>query len=142
MHLMGEKLLDQDLVMNVAVSVKIPIFSGGKTRNKVLAAKEELARQQLEEQSLREKMSLDLRKRADELEEAGLELQMKRQNLQQSEENLRISRKAYAVGNQTLSDLLTAQLLWQQSFADFVEAKFEQNIKYVMWQKAAGKIVY
>ena len=142
MHLMGEKLLDQDLVLNAAISVKIPIFSGGKTRNKILAAKEELARQQLEEKSLREKMNLDLRKRADELEEAGLDLQMKRQNLLQSEENLRISRKAYEVGNQTLSDLLTAQLLWQQGFADFVEAKFEQNIKYVMWQKAAGKIVY
>ncbi len=142
MQVKGEKLLDQDLVLNAAISVKIPIFSGGKTRNKILAAKEELARQQLEEKSLREKMNLDLRKRADELEEAGLEFQMKRQNLQQSEENLRISRKAYQVGNQTLSDLLTAQLLWQQSFADFVEAKFEQNIKYVMWQKAAGKIDY
>lgn len=142
MHLMGEKLLDQDLVMNVAFTVKIPIFHGGQTRNKILAAKEDLARQQLEQQNLREKMTLDLQQRADALEEAGLNLRMQRQTLDQSEENLRISRKAYQVGNQTLSDLLAAQLLWQQSYADFVEAKFEQNIKYLMWQKAAGKIDY
>lgn len=142
MELNGEKFLNGDLSMNVAVSVKIPIFHGGKNRNKVLAAKEELARQQLEEQSLREKMTLDLQKRADELEEASLELLLKRQDLGQSEENLRVSRKAYQVGNETLSNLLTAQLLWQQSYANYVEAKFEQNIKYVMWQKAAGKIEY
>lgn len=142
MQLKGEKLLDWDLAMNVAFSVKIPLFTGGKNRNKVLAAKEELARQQLEEQSLREKMTLDLQKRADDLEEASLELLLKRQDLEQCEENLRVSRKAYEVGNETLSSLLTAQLLWQQSYADYVEAKFEQNIKYVMWQKAAGKIEY
>ena len=87
-------------------------------------------------------MTLDLQKWADELEEASLELLLKRQDLGQSEENLRVSRKAYQVGNETLSNLLTAQLLWQQSYANYVEAKFEQNIKYVMWQKAAGKIEY
>lgn len=141
-HLMGDRLFERDLILSMAFSVKIPIFHAGQSRNKVLAAKEEFARQQIEEQSLREKLNLDLQQRADALEEAGLDLEMKRHNLEQSQENLRVCRVAYGVGNGTLSDLLTAQLLWQQAYADFIEAKFEQNIQFVKWQKAAGKIYY
>ena len=51
-----------------------------------------------------------------------------------------MSRKAYSVGYETLSDLLTAQVLWQQAYADWVEAKYQQRIKFVKWQQAAGKL--
>ena len=65
---------------------------------------------------------------------------MRRHSLEQCAENLRMSRKAYSVGFETLSDLLTAQLLWQQAYADLVEAKYQQSIKIVKWKKAAGRL--
>ena len=85
-------------------------------------------------------MNLELQQQANEVEEAGLELVMRRRNLEQCAENLRMSRKAYSVGYERLSELLTAQLLWQQAYAELVEAKYQQSIKIVKWQKAAGRL--
>lgn len=140
MKLADEKLLSRNLFFNVGVALKIPIFHGGQSQSKVQAAKEELARQRLEQQSLSEKMNLELQQQANEVEEAGLELAMRRRNLEQCAENLRMSRKAYSVGYERLSELLTAQLLWQQAYAELVEAKYQQSIKIVKWQKAAGRL--
>ncbi len=138
--LAGEKFLSHNLMFDVGVSLKIPIFNGGQHYNKMQAAKEELERSRLERESLSEKMNLELQQQANEAEEAGLEVKMRRRSLEQCAENLRMSRKAYSVGYETLSELLTAQLLWQQAYAELVEAKYQQNIKIVKWQKAAGRL--
>ncbi|MBR1517025.1 MAG: TolC family protein, partial [Bacteroidales bacterium] len=65
---------------------------------------------------------------------------MRQRNVEQCEENLRISKKAYSVGMESLSELLTAQLLWQQAYAEMVESKFQLKNKMMKWRKAAGKI--
>ena len=139
-HVIGEKLLNHHLTFNACVMLKVPIFHAGETRHKVLAAKEDLASQRLQQESLNEKMNLDLQQKANEVEEASLELTMRHRSMEQCAENLRMSRKAYSVGYETLSDLLTAQVLWQQAYADWVEAKYQQRIKFVKWQQAAGKL--
>jgi outer membrane protein TolC len=138
MELMGKKILDRKGMMNVGVSLTIPITHGNQTRNKVKAAKEEVQRQRMEQASLNEKMLLEQQQLANEVEEARMELIMRQQNLEQCAENLRISKMAYSVGYESLSDLLTAQLLWQQAYAELIEAKYLLNMKAVKWRKTAG----
>jgi outer membrane protein TolC len=138
MELMGKKILDRKGMMNVGVSLTIPITHGNQTRNKVKAAKEEVQRQRMEQASLNEKMLLEQQQLANEVEEARMELIMRQQNLEQCAENLRISKMAYSVGYESLSDLLTAQLLWQQAYAELIETKYLLNIKAVKWRKTAG----
>jgi outer membrane protein TolC len=67
---------------------------------------------------------------------------MRQRNLEQCDENLRVSRKAYSVGYETLSELLTAQLLWQQAYAELVESRYQLKSKVVKWRKAAGRLFY
>lgn len=141
LELSREKVLDREFVFNVGIFLKIPIYHAGQSRSKVMAAKEDLARLCLERESLQEKMILELQQQTNEVEEAGLELAMRRSSLEQCAENLRMSRKAYSVGSETLSELINAQLLWQQAYAEMVEAKFQHNIKIVKWQKDAGKLL-
>ena len=96
--------------------------------------------EQLRQQELADKMKLDLQQQANEVDEAKLELQLRKRNLEQCEEHLRISRNAYSVGMETLSDLLTAQVMWQEAYAELVESRYQAKVKMMKWRKAAGKL--
>ena len=85
-------------------------------------------------------MNLDLQQQANDVDEAQLELQLRKRNLEQCEENLHLSRSAYSVGMETLSDLLTAQVLWQEAYAQLVESRYMAKVKMMKWRKAAGRI--
>lgn len=141
-EIMGDKLLDRKPVFTVGVSVKVPLFHAGENKKKVRAAKEELAQSRLEQESLNEKMSLELQKLTNEVDESQLELDMRIRSLEQCDENLRMSRKSYSVGYEPISDLLEAQLLWQQAYAELAEARYQKNLKTVKWLKAAGQLSY
>jgi len=136
----GSKMFKFKPMFNAMVSLKVPIFHLNQTTNKIRAAKEELNQQRMEQQSLCEKMDLELQQQVNEVDEANLEVALRKRNLEQCEENLRISRKSYDVGYETLSDLLTAQLLWQQAYAELVETKYQLKNKLIKWRKAAGKL--
>lgn len=136
----GSKMFKFKPMFNAMVSLKVPIFHMNETTNKIRAAKEELNQQRMEQQSLCEKMDLELQQQVNEVDEANLEVALRKRNLEQCEENLRISRKSYDVGYETLSDLLTAQVLWQQAYAELVETKYQLKNKLIKWRKAAGKL--
>ena len=85
-------------------------------------------------------MMMDLQQQANEVDEARLELQLRKRNLDQCEENLHISHSAYSVGMETLSDLLTAQVLWQEAYAQLIESRYTAKVKMMKWRKAAGRI--
>lgn len=140
MEMLGNKLFNHKFNFTVGAQLKIPLFHGFETRHKVAAAKEELVQSRLIQEDLAGKMNLDLQQQANNVDEAQLEVRLRERNLEQCEENLRISRKAYSVGMEKLSELLTAQLLWQQAYADLVESRYQAKLKMMKWRKAAGRI--
>ena len=140
MEMLGNKLFNHKFNFTVGAQLKIPLFHGFETRHKVAAAKEELVQSRLMQEDLAGKMNLDLQQQANNVDEAQLEVRLRERNLEQCEENLRISRKAYSVGMEKLSELLTAQLLWQQAYADLVESRYQAKLKMMKWRKAAGRI--
>ena len=139
-ELMGKKLFDKKFDVAAGVVLKVPIFHANEGRNKVLAAKEELEQERLNQGNLVEKMNLELQQQANLVDEAMLELTLRQRNLEQCQENLRVSQKSYAVGLETLSDLLNAQLLWQQAYAELAESKYQAKTKMMQWRKAAGRL--
>lgn len=141
----GMEMLDQRLFRSKAtasamVSLKVPLYHAGEVHHKVQAAKAEWQRQRVERQNLLEKMDLELMQQAQLLEEAQLEYRLRQRHLEQCAENLRVSRKSYDVGLEPLSDLLAAQLLWQQAYADKAEAAYQLKSCRVKWLKAAGRL--
>lgn len=141
----GLEFLDQRLfrhkpVATAMISVKMPIYHAGEVRHKVAAAKADLERQRVEREEHMEKMELELQQKANLLRETKLELQLRERHLQQCEENLRISRRSYDVGLESLSDLLTAQVLWQEAYASQAEARYKLKSRWMAWRKAAGRL--
>ncbi len=140
MELLDNKLFRHKFNMAVGAVLKIPLFHANETRHKVAAAKEALQKELLRQEEYTDKMNLDLQRQANDVDEAKLELQLRKRNLSQCEENLNISRSAYSVGMETLSDLLTAQVLWQEAYAQLVESRYTAKVKMMKWRKAAGRI--
>jgi outer membrane protein TolC len=140
MELLNQKLFRHKFNIAVGAVLKVPLFHANETRHKVAAAKEAYQQELLRKEELTEKLNLDLQQQANDLDEARLELQLRKRNLDQCEENLNISRSAYTVGMETLSDLLTAQVLWQEAYAQLVESRYLAKVKMMKWRKAAGRI--
>ena len=140
MELQNSKLFRSKCNMAVGAVLKVPLFHANETKHKVAAAKEALQQELLRQEELTDKMNLDLQQQANEVDEAQLELQLRKRNLEQCEENLHLSRSAYSVGMETLSELLTAQVLWQEAYAQLIESRYMAKVKMMKWRKAAGRI--
>ena len=140
MQLQDNKLFRSNFNVAVGAVLKVPLFHANETKHKVAAAKEAFHQELLRQEELTDKMNLDLQQQANDMDEAQLELQLRKRNLEQCEENLHLSRCAYSVGMETLSDLLTAQVLWQEAYAQLVESRYMAKVKMMKWRKAAGRI--
>lgn len=122
------------------LNVQIPLFHFGERANKIKAARAKLQQTQLERDNLNEQMLLELTQAANNLDEAQLECEIAERSLQQADENRRVSRSQYDAGMETLSDHLEAQSLWQQAWQTHVESRYQLYLKYIAYQKAAGKL--
>ena len=136
-ELAGKRLLD-DGTMSVGVAVKVPLDFFGGVGNKVRSAKAAYQVAQLEEQDLVEQMQLELSQCRNMYEEALKEQNICKFALEQASENMRLSKQQYEVGTEPLSDYLEAQAMWQQCYADVVNARCQRMLTYIRLLKASG----
>ena len=119
--------------------MSIPLYHFGEGRNKVRAARMEAEQAQLEQQDLTEQMQLEATREANNVDEALLELDVTTRSLAQAAENLRMAGKSYNAGMEPLSDLLEAQVLYQQALARQVEARCQLSLSVSRYRKATGQ---
>ncbi len=138
-ELADKKLFDKPTAA-VMLNVTVPLYHANKGINKVRSARLAAERAQLEQADLVEQMNLELAQAANNLDEAFLEVSLAEKSLAQSEENLRASRSGYDLGTESLSDLLEAQTLWQQSYAKLANARASLFVAATKYRKAAGQL--
>ena len=142
-YLNGLKLNDRRLLdggnFGALLNVSIPLYHFGEGRNKVRAARMEAEQAQLEQQDLTEQMQLEATREANNVDEALLELDVTTRSLAQAAENLRMAGKSYNAGMEPLSDLLEAQVLYQQALARQVEARCQLSLSVSRYRKATGQ---
>lgn len=139
LELNGSKLLD-DWNFHVGVQISIPLFDFGKRMNKIKSAKAQYVRMQAEREDINEQLMLEMAQSANNLDEALLERKLAESSVGSAEENLRTSRLQYEKGVELISDYLEAQTLWQQAQQTRVDARINCYLKWLEYQKAAGKI--
>ena len=71
--------------------------------------------------------------------EAQQQLDISQRSIRQSEENLRIHRDYYKAGTSTMSDLLEAQLLYQQSLDKHTDAYADLQNKLLEYRQSSGQ---
>ena len=133
-------LLDNDHTFGmVFASVSIPISDWWSGSHAVKRKK--IAQQQAEEQLVDNSQLLKIRMQNawNNVEEARQQLQIAQRSIEQAEENLRLNRDYYKAGTSKMSDLLEAQLFYQQSLDRRTDAFADYQNKLLEYRQATGQ---
>ena len=120
-----------------SVSVPISDWWGGSHAVK----RKKIAQQQAEEQLVDNSQLLKIRMQNawNNVEEARQQLQIAQRSIEQAEENLRLNRDYYKAGTSKMSDLLEAQLFYQQSLDRRTDAFADYQNKLLEYRQATGQ---
>ncbi len=135
----GSKLLDNQNFL-VGVQVSIPIFNFGRRVDKIKSARAQYAQVQAEREDTDERLTLEMNRSLNDLDEALLERRLAESSVVSAEENLRASRLQYEKGAESLSDHLEAQTLWLQARQTWVETRIDCYLRWLEYRKAIGRI--
>ena len=119
------------------VSVPISEWWGGSHAVK----RRKIAYQQAQEQLADNAELLEIRMQnsKNKVEEAYQQLQLAQRSIEQAKENLRLNRDYYRAGTSRMSDLLEAQLLYQQACDKHTDAFAEYQNKLLEYRQSIGQ---
>lgn len=135
-----EHVLDQGHTFaNVYVTVSIPITDwwGGSHNMKKRKLETQIAKTQLEDDS--QLLVIAMTNAWNDLTTAYSQMEIARESINQSSENLRLNQNYYNAGTVTVTDLLKAQTLYQQSRDMFVDAYGQFQLKKLTYLQATGR---
>ena len=119
------------------ISVPISDWWGGSHAIK----RKKIAQQQAEEQLAdnSELLKIRMQNAWNNVEESRQQLEIAQRSIEQAEENLRLNRDYYKAGTSKMSDLLEAQLLYQQSLDRRTDAFADYQNKLLEYRQTTGQ---
>ena len=120
-----------------SVSVPISDWWGGSHAIKRRNMEQQKAQEQLEDSS--QKLKIRMQSAWNDVLESYEQLGIAERSIEQAEENLRLNRNYYQAGTSTMSDLLQAQLLYQQARDKRTDAFSDYHNKLLEYRQATGQ---
>lgn len=133
-------LMDKDHNFGmVFATVNVPISDwwGGSHAIKRKKIEQQKAIEQLNDNA--ELLTIRMQMAWNDVEEAYQQLGITQRSIEQAEENLRINRNTYQAGTSTMSNLLEAQLLYQQALDGRTEQFADYQNKLLEYKQAIGQ---
>ena len=133
-------LLDNDRSFGMVfatVSVPISDWWGGSHAIKRKKLEQQQAQEQLYDNA--ELLKIRMQSAWNSVEESYQQLLLAQRSIEQAEENLRLNRDYYNAGMSKMSDLLEAQMLYQQSCDKRTDAFAEYQNKLLEYRQATGQ---
>ena len=134
-HLMDKS--QNNLVGMFTVSVPISSWWGGS--HDIKRQKLQMESSLDDKQNQSEMLVIRMRKAWNDLNDAHKQVAIAQVSIAQSEENLRLNTDYYQAGTSTISDVLDAQTLYQQSRDKYVESVAKYQIKKREYLQATGR---
>lgn len=129
-----------DFTFNAGVSLNIPVFHWGEKKLKKHIEQRNIEKAEYELDKNTELISLEIHQAIFKLKESMIKLDFTKTSLEQADENLKLETNRLMQGVSTTRELLNAQLQWQQSHADFINAKTNVKTSEAKYYKAIGQI--
>lgn len=120
------------------ISVPISDWWGGSHAIKRRKIQEQKAIEQLEDNS--KLLKIRMQKAWNDVQESYQQLGIARRSIEQAEENLRLNRNYYKAGTCRMSDLLEAQMLYQQSCDKYTDTYADYQNKLLEYRQSTGGI--
>lgn len=133
-------LLDNNLsfaMVFATVSVPISDWWSGSHAIKRKKIEHQKAVEQLEDNA--QLLKIRMQNAWNGVEESYQQLQLSARSIEQASENLRLNRNYYRAGTSKMSDLLEAQLLYQQSLDKHTDAFADYQINLLAYKQATGR---
>jgi outer membrane protein TolC len=119
------------------VSVPISDWWGGSHAIKRRKLQLQNANEELEDKS--QLLKIRMQQSWDDMVLAYKQIEIAQKSIAQAEENLRLNRDFYKAGTSTMTDLLQAQLLYQQAHDKLVDAKTDYLKKLLAYKQSVGR---
>ena len=137
---MYHNILDTDHSFGmIFATVSVPLTDWWGGSHAIRKQKLQLKAAEYTRQDTNEKLLLQMQKLWNELEEAYEQAKISEDSVKTAEENVRLSTDYYQVGTETLSDLLNAQSLLQQSRDQYTDDYTNYLIKRTEYLQATGR---
>ena len=120
-------------------TVSVPISSWWGGSHDMKRQKLQVANSENEKRDKGELLMVKMRKAWNDMNDAYKQVAIARESIVQSEENLRLNTDYYQAGTATMSDLLDAQTLYQQSRDKYVESFTNYEVKKREYLQATGR---
>lgn len=135
-NLMDKKSSNMGMVF-ATVSIPISDWWGGSHAIKRRSL--QIQNAEMERDNDKDLLLIGMQKDLNDWEDACKKTAVAQKSIEQSTENLRLNQNYYKAGTSTMSDLLDAQSLYQQSRDKYVDAYAQCKIKQVEYEIATGK---
>lgn len=137
---MYHNILDTDHSFGmVFASVSIPLTGWWGGSHAIKKQKLQLKAAEYTRQNSNEQLLIRMQKLWNELEESYKQVNLSEESIRTAEENVRLSTDYYHAGTETLSDLLDAQSLLQQSRDQYTEDYTNYLIRCTQYLQATGR---
>ena len=123
----------------VFATVSIPISDWWGGSHAVKRSKLEYQKALEEQQDKSELLKIRMQNAWNSVVEAQQQLAIAQQSIEQAAENLRLNQNFYQAGTNKMSDLLEAQMLYQQSLDRRVDAFINYQISLLNYRQASGQ---
>ncbi len=124
-------------MLMATVSIPISDWWGGSHNIKRKKIEYQKAVDQLNDNA--EMLKIRMQSTWNNVQEAYNQLSIAQRSIEQAEENLRLNRDFYQAGTTTMSDLLEAQLLYQQALDKRTDAYTDYQNKLLAYRQAVGE---
>ena len=122
----------------VMATVSIPISNWWGGSHAINRRKIEYQKAIDEQQDKSELLQIRMKNAWNSVCESRQQIEIAQRSIEQAKENLRLNRDFYRAGTSRMSDLLEAQLLYQQALDRRTEAYAEYQLKLLEYKQAAG----
>lgn len=137
---MYHNILDTDHSFGmVFASVSIPLTGWWGGSHAIKKQKLQLKAAEYTRQNSNEQLLIRMQKLWNELEESYKQVNLSEESIRTAEENVRLSTDYFHAGTETLSDLLDAQSLLQQSRDQYTEDYTNYQIRRTQYLQATGR---
>ena len=124
-------------MLMATVSIPISDWWGGSHAIKRKKIERQMAIDQLADNS--ELLKINMQSAWNNVQEAYQQLDIAQRSIEQASENLRLNRNFYQAGTSTMSDLLEAQLLYQQALDKRTDAYINYQNRLLAYRQAVGE---
>ena len=124
----------------VTARLAVPIFTWGQKNDEIFAKQKITDQSKLALDQTKDIISLQVTGGYYELQQSQVQVDFAFSALGNASQNRDVMLDRYAEGLSSVLEVLDAQLFWQKSYLNYIEAKFELNMAYSAYLKAMGEM--